>query len=183
MAQYTENITREQLLNILDSSFERIALVDMRRALEENTTMVVFILGSCFIEALSGFYFGQISRDDRENEKRGIPRSGERFKGFVQRYLSEYNPEDLWNSLRCGLVHSYTDKGAYLFKNKDRALHHLKEFGDRLFINDEDFFASLEQAYMKFKLDILAENNNELFLKAKRRLDALGLTFIVYHNN
>ena len=166
------NIEREKLVKILDEAFVSIALEDIKRALhiDTNTTMAVFILGSCFIEALGGFYCGQTNPNLRG-------KSQDQFVQFVTKYLPQYNPHDLWQSLRNGLVHSYTDKGKYLFVNKKRDLHHSLHQGRGLFINDENFVEELENAYKQFREDIL--NNNDIFFKAKRRFDAFGVTHIL----
>ena len=63
----------------LDSSFLEVALVDIDRALKENTNLAVFILGVCMIDALAGFYCGK--------EKPTSEGNTDRFKIFVGKYL------------------------------------------------------------------------------------------------
>jgi len=164
------DITKEQLVKELDSSFLKLAVEDMKRALDANANLAVFILGACFIEALAGFYFGQEYKDDRKN----YPKSGERFKGFVKKYLKQYNLNDLWRSLRCGLVHSYVVDGNYAFTNKKKN-QHLKPTPNRKLkiVNDENFYDDLNNAYEKFKKDILADP--KIFEKAKKRYNSLKI--------
>lgn len=163
-------MTEEQLLEKLDSSFLKIALGDIKRAshIEVNTTLAVFILGSCLIEALAGFRFGQ-TRPDQKG-------SGDRFRKFVKEYLGQYDEKDLWKSLRCGLVHSYAEKGKYIFVNKKPLLHFKKHKNGRLIVNDENFVKDLEAAYQQFKKSIL--NDGTIFLNAEKRLKSLGLMVI-----
>lgn len=166
------NIEREKLVKELDKAFISIALEDINRALhiDTNTTMAVFILGSCFIEALAGFYCEQTDPDLRN-------KSRDQFVKFVTKYLPQYNSQDLWHSLRNGLVHSYTDKGKYLYVNKKRDLHYSRHQNRALIINDEDFVEELKNAYGQFRDDIL--NDPDIFLKAKKRLDAFGVMHIL----
>lgn len=162
------NITREQLVKELDASFLNVALEDIKRSsdIKTNTNLAAFILGSCFIEALAGFYCGQ----DDPNTRSG---SGDRFRKFVRKYLSQYNANDLWDSLRCGLVHSYAEKGKYNFVNKKRWLHFQSDKNGRIIINDEDFVEDLEMAYKDFKKDII--NDPTIFSSAKKRFEGFGI--------
>ena len=166
------NIEKEELVKNLDKAFASIALEDIKRAvhIDTNTTMAVFILGSCFIESLAGFYCGQ-------TDPNSYGKSKDQFVEFVTKYLPKYNPQDMWQSLRNGLVHSYTDKGKYLYVNKKRDLHHLQHQGRGLFINDENFVEELENAYEQFRYDVL--NDPNIFLKTQQRFDAFGVMHIL----
>jgi hypothetical protein len=167
------NTEKEEIVKKLDEAFVSLALEDINRALhiKTNTTMAVFILGSCFIEALAGFYCGQTDPNLRG-------KSQDQFVKFVTRYLPKYKPLDLWQSLRNGLVHSYTDKGKYLYVNKKENLHHLQENqGGGLIINDENFVKELEIAYKQFKSDILSDP--DIFSKVKQRFNSFGVMHIL----
>lgn len=160
----------KNLVEILDKAFISLALEDINRALNSNTNTAVFILGSCFIEALAGFYCGQTDPNLQG-------KSRDQFVQFVTKYLPQYNSQDLWKSLRNGLVHSYTDKGKYLFVNKKRELHCSRHQGRGLIINDENFAEDLANAYNQFRSEIL--NDPNIFLKAQQRFDAFGITHIL----
>lgn len=164
------NLTKRQLVKELDSSFVKLALEDIKRALEANTNLGVFILGACFIEVLAGFYFGQEYRDDRKNS----PKNGERFKKFVKRYLNQYNANDLWKSLRCGLVHSYVVDGKYAFTNKKSDQHFKLTPNKKLrIINDQNFYSALKKAYRKFKKEILTKP--KIFKRVHKRYNSLKI--------
>jgi len=158
------NINKEQLVNELDSSFSAVALEDIERVIDPkvNTNLAVFILGVCLIDALAGFRFGKEEKDDKKD--------GQRFKDFVRIYLTQYDANDLWD-VRNGLLHSYTVQG-YSFVNKKPNLHNKPTKGGK-FINDEDFYDDLKTAYGEFKKDVY--NSEEIFGKAKKRYNALGL--------
>ena len=166
-------VTKEKLVEELDLCFLKIALDDIKRAsdIDVNTTLAPFILGSCFVEALAGFYCGQEDPDAQGN--------GERFVKFVTKYLPQYNATNLWKSLRNGLVHSYAEKGKYSFTNKKSRLHFQTDPIGRKIINDENFVNDLETAYENFKKDILDQRDDGIFLKAKKRFDSFGLMKIV----
>ena len=159
------NPTKEQLIQALDSSFIKVALEDMARALKENTNLAVFILGVCLIDALAGFRFGKTEKNDKKD--------GERFKGFVGMYLTQYSANDLWD-VRNGLLHSYTVQ-KYSFVNKKQNLHDKITNGGR-FMNDENFYNDLKTAYEKFKKDVC--DTEEVFEKVKIRYNTLGLMSI-----
>lgn len=168
------NITKEQLVDGLDSSFKKVALEDIQRALDSNTNLAVFILGLCFIEALAGFYCGQTNPSV-------LGESAKQFKKFVRKYLPTYDAKNLWVSLRNGLIHSYCEKGKYIFANKKPELHlHIQNSTNIKWINDEDFVADLREAYKNYKKDIL--ENEEVFKKARNRFQSFGLMRITTQN-
>ncbi len=162
-----KKITKEDLVKILDESLFHLAYGDIERILPPNPNLAVFILGACFIDAMASFRFGVT----KEMIKDG--KIGERFKNFVKEYLPKYNADDLWDSLRCGLVHLYTAYGKYAFANKKRHFHHRKDNRGRTIINDEDFCEELKDVYEKLKDDIL--NNKEVYLNATKRLNSMGI--------
>ena len=126
-----------------------------------------FILGVCFIDAMASFYSGITKKTMKKN-------SSKRFKAFVQKYMSQYDAERLWQDLRCGLVHSYAEGGTYVFTYDNKEGFHFDQTPrSRIILNLEDFCADLRKAYSSFRKDILTDE--EIFLKAKRRLKSLGL--------
>lgn len=160
------DITKEQLVKELDSSFSVVALEDMRRALDPkvNTNLAVFILGVCLIDALAGFYGGK--------EKPTSEGNTDRFKNFIRKYLKQYSADDLWE-VRNGLFHSYAVE-KYGFVNKKPHLHGNSTNGGK-FINDENFYNDLETAYKSFREDILTGSDPTIFINAKKRYEAMEL--------
>lgn len=160
------DITKEQLVNELDSSFSTVALEDIKRALDPNvnTTLAVFILGVCLIDALAGFRFGKEVKNDKKD--------GERFKDFVKIYIKQYNANDLWK-VRNGMLHSYAVE-KYAFVNKKSYLHDQSTNGGKI-INDENFYKDLETAYKTFREHILTSSDQTIFKNAKKRYEAIGL--------
>lgn len=161
-----KNITKKQLVEKLDASFVKVALEDIKRALDANTNLAVFILGTCFIDALAGFCYGKTKPNDSKD--------GHRFQNFVKKYkqqLHPYKPKTLW-AMRCGLSHSYST-GKFMFVNKKPQYHNKRSTKGRQIINDEDFYDALVLAYSQFKEDILT--NKRRFAYARKRYNAPGL--------
>ena len=115
---------------------------------------------------MAGFYKGI----DKEEAKR---KSGSRFKDFVGEYLQQYDPQMLWEDLRCGLVHSYAEGGSYEFTHSQPQLHFKKSSRGRTILNLEDFLRNLREAYDRLRKDILFKK--ETFDRAKKRYESMGL--------
>jgi hypothetical protein len=162
------NITKEQLVNILDQYLFGWEYKDIEKAsVFGEAKLSGFILGCCFIDAMAGFLAGI----EKEKAASG---SSDRFKDFVKKYLSEYDAEKLWSDLRCGLVHSYAEGGVYVFTDANKAGFHFNTTpGGKIILNLEDFVSDLRKAYKNFRNDVLFDNN--IFLKAKTRYESMGL--------
>lgn len=162
------DLTKEKLVKILDDCLFGWEYKQIEQTSILGTAKLAgFILGACFIDAMAGFYAGI----DKEKSRTG---SGERFKNFVERYLTKYNKEKLWEDLRCGLVHSYAEGGTYAFTDANKAGFHLNKTPNGLVIlNLEDFCADLREGYRNLRNDILIDEN--IFLKAKKRFESLGI--------
>jgi hypothetical protein len=155
-----------ELVEILDKYLLGWAFRDIERASKGEAKLGAFILGACFIDAMAGFFKGI----DREEAKR---KSGSRFKDFVEKYLPQYEPERLWEDLRCGLVHSYAEGGGYEFTHSKSQFHFTKSSRGKVILNLEDFLEDLKEAYNKLRVDILT--NKDIFDKAKKRYESMRL--------
>ncbi len=161
-------LTKEQLVEILDKYLLNLAYGDIEKTLSlAGTNLAVFILGACFIDAMAGFRFGITKKDIK---KGGV--SSRHFQDFTKEYLPAYSAKDLWKSLRCGLVHTYTEYGKYAFVNNKSYAHHEPTPKGKTIVDNESFYIELGKAYQKLKDDILTKD--EVFNNAKRRL-ALGI--------
>jgi hypothetical protein len=157
---------QEELLEILDKYLLGWAFGDIERASKGEAKLGAFILGACFIDAMAAFYKGI----DREEAKW---KSGSRFRDFVEKYLPKYEPERLWEDLRCGLVHSYAEGGSYEITHSRSQSHFTKSSRGKTILNLEDFLEDLKEAYNKLRKDIL--NQKDTFDKAMRRYESMGL--------
>jgi hypothetical protein len=98
--------------------------------------MGAFILASCYIDYLSCYYF------NCESTK-------EHYIDFVNEFLEGYNGKDLYEALRCKLVHNYTEGGRYGFIH-DKPDLHLKKRGNKTIINLNNFISDIERAKDKY---------------------------------
>jgi hypothetical protein len=155
-------------VQLLDKYLYGWAYMDIERASVHGTAKLAgFILGACFIDAMASFYAGV----DREAAK---TKSGVRFKEFVIKYLCQYNADDLWTDLRCGLVHSYAEGGTYVFTDNNKGGFHLNRTPHgKIVLNLEDFCADLRKAYNVFRNDLLRDR--DIFLRAEYRFQSMGL--------
>lgn len=157
-----------QLVKTLDESLYYWAFNDIQKAaMQGDAKMAGFILGACFIDALSGFYSGLIRKDMKSG-------SAKRFKNFVKKYLPKYDPELLYGDLRCGLVHSYSAGETYVFTDANKAGKHFEVTSTgKIILNLEDFILDLHNAYNNYRKDIL--ENFDIFKKAEERFHSIGI--------
>lgn len=103
---------------------------------EGKAKMGAFILASCYIDHLACFYY---NKDGTRTT----------YENFVQKWLPQYNAKDLYKSLRCKLVHNYTEGGKYTFVHEKPQLH-LRKDGNKTIVNLENFIAELEEVQKRF---------------------------------
>jgi len=102
--------------------------------------MGAFILCSCLIDAVAGF-------------EKGCDTKGVDYIDFVKRRLQSYNPKQLYEDLRCKLVHGYSEGGSYLFTDARPDLHGGFQ-GAKTVINLENFIADIQTALDSFASEI-----------------------------
>jgi hypothetical protein len=173
----------------MDQSLFYWEFKDIERSSKGGGQLASFILASCFIDALAGFYAGvfqkEITTKKQTIEKREFiindkgeeeeSRSGKRYTTFVARYLSQYKPDNLYKDLRCGLVHAYATGQSYVFSDDtNQSLFHMDNTLDgQIILKLEDFLADIRIAYRQYRKDII--DSNDLFIKAKRRYESMLL--------
>ena len=163
-----EDITKEKLVNILDKYLFGWEYGDIERAsIHSDAKLAGFILGACFIDAMAGFFAGVKKEEIRKG-------SSKRFICFTKKYLPRYSADNLWEDLRCGLVHSYALGGTYVFTDARKDGFHFNTTAKgKIILNLEDFLSDLRSAYNKLRNDILTDN--DVFLKAKDRYLSIGI--------
>ncbi|NPV02067.1 MAG: hypothetical protein HPY53_11875 [Brevinematales bacterium] len=146
-------------VNRIKSSL-KMAFDDIIKASQGNLIMGAFILASCYIDYLAYYY--------SDLEKIGI-----RYKIFVKDFIvsqrNEYNEEALYKSLRCKIVHCYSEGGDFIFTDNKQEMHlkHAEEHGNKLIINLDDFIKELERASKEF-YTLLSEDIEYLYNAIKR---------------
>ncbi len=142
-------------------SLKHCALGDIKKASTGGSKVGAFILCSCLIDAMAGFIKGA---DTGQRD----------YKDFVRDYLSSYVPENLYQDLRCKLVHSYSEGGSYLFVDAKSHLHLQKNNGKTI-INLENFIDDIENALNEFSRKLQDPSETALRQKAIQRLDNNGI--------
>ena len=154
----------KDIINYVKRQIEDWVVGDIHRAIEGGSKVGAFILTACAIDYLASFWSGTAS-------------NARKYKAFVADFFDEhYEPEDLYRSLRCGLVHNYTIKGsAYLLVDAKPELHFQKADGVTI-LNLEDFaedFRKAKDAYFE-RLDMDPTLQHNLARRYKR-VGILGL--------
>lgn len=80
-----------------------MAFLDIKKASSGSSKTGAFILSSCFIDYMAGFVCGKET-------------THKEYKDFVRQYLPHYDPEKLWDDLRCTLQDGSCDLKATLYQ-------------------------------------------------------------------
>lgn len=124
-----------------------------------STPLAAFILVSCAIDFVSGFFEGIDSFE--------LKSSGKSYKRFVDRYMHEYDSKDVYRNIRCRLAHNYTigDRVALIHLNPT-AHDPLGSRGEKI-INFENFYADFRIGVERYFLDL--EKDKDLQKRFLRR--------------
>lgn len=134
---------------------------DIVYASKHGRRMGGFILASVYIDYLAGYYGGE--GDNREL-----------YISFIKRFMPAYNAEDMWTSMRCQLVHNYSERGSFEFTD-GRSERHLKpsRLKGRLVLNVEDFLKDVAKARDDYFQ--LVEKDRKLRDRLVRRYNKYGI--------
>jgi hypothetical protein len=127
-----------------------------------STPLAAFILVSCAIDFLAGFYCGIESF---------LPKGGEsskNYKAFVAKYMPQYEPYDVYSNIRCRLAHNYTIGGSVALTHRHPELHDPKGAKGRKIVNFEEFLADFRNAATSYFNDV--KSNSALRRKFAKRL-------------
>jgi hypothetical protein len=129
-----------------------------------GTPLVAFLLLSCAIDTIAGFYAGRTSKHGTSGH----------YKSFIKKYMPRYSPENMYERLRCALAHNFAvDKGLALTHGRPH-LHNVRDLtGDTVFKNFEDLFADFKAGLEQYFSDL--ESSDELKSKFTKRLEKFGL--------
>ncbi len=134
-----------------------------------GVAMPAFIWLTCSVDWLAGFWWGKSTQDHVR----------EAFTGFVKKYFpNTYDPSRLYDSLRNGLVHSFTiKKGHYALKHRHPEMHlHPNSQGFEL-LNLENFYQDWLNAKNQFFDDI--EKTPEMLDLAYERYSREGFLDVI----
>jgi len=116
-------------------------LKDIRTVMKSEAKVGAFILASCLIDHAANFY-----SSEKGNRKK--------YEDFVRTFMKGYDAEDLYQSLRCALVHNYSEgstKGSrYLLTDGEQAGKHHEPVGNKELLNLEHFVNDVEVAIRRY---------------------------------
>ena len=147
--------TPDLLVVLLDKSLYEMAFRDILAIREKKVaSMSCFVLLSCFIDYLSGYYSGS-----KKTTKRY-------FLEFCERYLPRYDANVLYKDIRCKLVHQYTEPRSLIFSDSSKR-EHLGKYQDRLIMDLDTFIEDIESAWLEYRSDIMKDE--QIYKKALKR--------------
>lgn len=145
----------KDLINRIKFSLTQLAFTDIKRASAGGAKMGAFILASCFIDYLAGFYYGHKSKK-------------EDYINFINKHLRRYDGGKIYYSVRNGLVHNYSVERDFIFsENRDDGPHLGKHKNGKIILNLDEFIKDIENAMNKYFNAL--EHDNNLKLKAINR--------------
>ena len=130
----------------------------------ECTPLAAFILTSCAIDYLSGFFGGIQCFHNRDNRRN--------YVDFVDKYMKGYDKADIYEHLRCRLAHNYTITGDLKLTHLNPGAHDPMGTRGSKIINFENFFQDSCGAAEKYFAELA--NNEDLQHNLEKRV-ALGL--------
>jgi hypothetical protein len=109
---------------------------------DEPDALTGFLWIACAIEWLAGFWYGASTKG----------KSGEVYRDWLKEYFPPvYDPDLLYDSLRNGLVHSFTIKGKHYGLLYNNSRYHLrKDTNGQTMLNARDFFDDWQTAKEKY---------------------------------
>jgi len=150
----------DEIIERIKKSLKELAYEGIIKASDGGSKMGAFILASCFIDYLAGFYYGGESTPSH-------------YKGFVKKFLPMYNRNSLYHDLRCKIVHNYSEGGSYHFIDNTPDVHMATAKDGRIVVNLENFICDIKDVMERyFKL---LENDVPLRNKAIIRYQNLGI--------
>jgi hypothetical protein len=161
--------TAEEKLAVVREAYLAEAIPAIRFVYNRtNLVRESFILVHCALLGISGFYAG------------GKRTTGATYSRFVDDFFpSEYRGGELWEDLRCNLVHGYTITKTYVLAHRHPEMHLAQEKGvrnertgelaDLTYLNFEDFLGDFKQAITTYFAR--AEAEPELIGKLCARYD------------
>jgi len=137
----------KEIIARIKSSLSQLAFADVKKASAGGAKMGAYILASCFIDYLAGFYYGHKSTKDD-------------YINFVNKYLRRYDGKQVYYSVRNGLVHNYSVERDFVFSEKGIDGPHLGKYKNgKTVLNLEDFLADIENAMSKYFKALEHDNN------------------------
>lgn len=145
--------------------FNEWVLSPIHRLVPSQDALIGFIVMTCAIDYLAGFWWGESTKGKVQAA----------YTGFIDAYFPKgrYDANGLYDSLRNGLVHMFTIKNKKYALIHNRPDMHLKnDTAGHIILNAADFRDDLVIAKDKYFDEV--ENNSELLDKLRDRFTRDG---------
>ena len=129
-----------------------------------STPLTAFILVSCAIDFVAGFFEGIDTFTPRD--------SGEIYKRFIKKYMPSYDPVDVYKGVRCPLAHNYTIGNDVLLTHNKPKIHNPRGPQGSRVINFENFYSDFMAGANQYFKDL--PKNTDLQARFLKRC-ALGI--------
>ena len=148
-------VTQTDIVHQVEAVFDRIIIRGIARVSSGEGYVLSFLLMACAIDYLAGFNAGRAAK-----KKDYI-----RFLNEYEWLVEKYNPEDFYQSLRCGLVHNFmTNYGKFCFSSGVPEKHRVIEESEgrkMINLNFENFFEDFRRLKQEFFAKVRESEGNK----------------------
>jgi len=161
-------VIEKWIIHSIESTFETTSRSVQNFGIRGHP-LAAYILLSCAIDILAGFYCGRNPSNGRS--------VGKNYREFIAKYMPHYSPDILYKDLRCGLVHNFILGAGLGLTYEHPELHNTRD-EIRITKNFENLFWDFKNAFTSYFNDL--DNTRSLqdnFMKrfAKGGILALNL--------
>ena len=148
---------------LVEHNFDKWIFGGLEALSKSKGVCLTFVIIACAIDYLASFNVGG------RTKKRDYINFLKEYGQFVKKY----NPTDIYESLRCGLVHNFTiHNGKFTLTHNHPELH-LKTYKGQIMLNFEDFYYDLKRLKKEY-FDKVKSPNNGKYENFSNRLYTLG---------
>jgi len=122
-------------LDLVEHNFDKWIFGGLVALSKSKGVCLTFVIMACAIDYLASFNVGGKTKNkDYIN-----------FLGEYDWFVKKYNPTDIYESLRCGLVHNFTIHGGKFALTHNHPEQHLTKHKGQIILNYEDFYCDLKR--------------------------------------
>ena len=166
MTNATEILKQGKAISRVEDVFNRWIINGIDAVSKSEGVSLTFVLISCGIDYLTCLNFGERS-------------TKQRYIAFLKEYnwfTDKYSPEDIYQSLRCGLVHNFSIHNKKYVLIHNRTDYHLKitDTG-QIVLNFQDFFEDFKRLKKEYFEKVNNDQNKRAkFIKCLKEIGFLG---------
>jgi hypothetical protein len=161
------HISDERIVPTVEDVFDRWIIGGIEAISKTQGVSLGFVLIACGLDYLSGFWKG--GRAEQNDYKEFLKAHAE---------FDRYSPDDLYNSLRNGLVHNFTiHNGSFALIHNRPDLHLKMALSGQTILNFEDFFKDFKA--LKTAIFNKAKSDRDARDKFIKRFRDVGFVVLV----